>query len=69
MNCKPGDLAVVVDAYNPTNIGSILRILRTHEDQAALLIEPGDHIWTMVATHPQFNAETHSRSTFGQGHR
>ena len=62
MNCKPGDLAVVVDAYNPTNIGSILRILRTHEDQAALLIEPGDHIWTMVATHPQAyeqNGEIH----------
>jgi hypothetical protein len=53
MNCKPGDLAIVVDAHNPCNIGSILRILKSHNDQNALSIEPGDHIWLVQATHPQ----------------
>lgn len=53
MNCKPGDLAVVVEAYNPSNIGSIVRVLRTHPNQSVIAIEPGDHIWTMKATHPQ----------------
>ena len=53
MNCKPGDLAIVVDAHNPCNIGSILRILKSHRNQTSLLIEPGDHIWLVQATHPQ----------------
>ena len=53
MNCKPGDLAIVVDAHNPCNIGSILRVLKTHRNQKSLLIEPGDHIWLVQATHPQ----------------
>jgi hypothetical protein len=53
MNCKPGDLAVVVEAYNPSNIGSIVRVLRSHPNQSVIAIEPGDHIWTMEATHPQ----------------
>jgi len=53
MNCKPGDLAIVVDAYNPCNIGSILKVLKTHRNQRELLVEPGDHIWMVQATHPQ----------------
>ncbi|MFM7800628.1 MAG: hypothetical protein ACKO69_00530 [Limnohabitans sp.] len=53
MNCRPGDLAVVVEAYNPSNIGSIVRVLRSHPNQKVLVTEPGDHIWTMEATHPQ----------------
>jgi hypothetical protein len=53
MNCKPGDLAIVVDAYNPCNIGSILRVIKSHHNQRALSIETGDHIWTVQATHPQ----------------
>ena len=53
MNCKPGDLAIVVAAHNPCNIGSILRVLKSHRNQKSLLIEPGDHIWLVQATHPQ----------------
>lgn len=53
MNCQPGDLAVVVEAYNPNNIGLILRVLHSHPNQKALLIEPGDHIWTAQSHQPQ----------------
>jgi hypothetical protein len=53
MNCQPGDLAIVVEAYNPSNIGSIVRVLRSHPNQSVIAIEPGDHIWSMQATHPQ----------------
>lgn len=53
MNCKPGDLAVVVKAHNPCNIGSILRVLHSHPNQSALITDPTDHIWMIEATHPQ----------------
>jgi len=53
MNCKPGDLAIVVDAYTTCNIGSILKVIKTHRNQRALVVEPGDHIWMVQATHPQ----------------
>ena len=53
MNCQPGDLAVVVEAYNPNNIGLILRVLHSHPNQKALFIEPGDHIWTAQSHQPQ----------------
>ncbi len=52
MNCKKGDLAVVVDAYNPGNIGTILTVIRSHRNQKSLKVEPGDHIWLVSAPRP-----------------
>ena len=48
-NCKPGDLAVIVDAYNPENIGTILKVIKPHWNQRALSKEPGDFLWTAEA--------------------
>jgi dTDP-4-dehydrorhamnose 3,5-epimerase-like enzyme len=49
LNCKPGDLAVVVTAHNPDNIGTILRVIRAHRDQNALVDFKGQHIWLAEA--------------------
>ena len=49
LNCKPGDLAVIVTAYNLENIGTILRVLKTHKNQKAVLADKEDHIWLAVA--------------------
>ena len=37
LNCKPGDLAVVITAHNPENIGTILRVIKKHHNQDALV--------------------------------
>ena len=35
-----GDLAITVEAFNPTNIGSIVRVLHKHQNQSALICSP-----------------------------
>ena len=52
LNCKPGDLAIIIDAYNAVNIGAIVRIIATHKKQNALDKESDDHLWTVIAPHP-----------------
>ena len=52
LNCKPGDLAFVVTAHNPENIGAILRVIRAHRDQNAMVDFKGQHIW--LAEAPRF---------------
>ena len=44
LNCKPGDLAIIIDAYNAVNIGAIVRIIATHKKQTALDKEADDHL-------------------------
>ena len=51
-NCKPGDLAIVVDAYNPANIGTIVRVIRVHPNQGAMCREPEDLLWLAAAPRP-----------------
>ena len=50
-NCRPGDLAITVDAYNPINIGSIVRVLHKHHNQSALSVEADDFLWYVEAAH------------------
>jgi hypothetical protein len=52
LNCKPGDLAVVVTAHNPENIGTIVRVIKKHHDQNALVDFKGSHIWMAEAPRP-----------------
>ena len=44
LNCRPGDLAITIEAFNPTNIGSIVRVLHKHHNQSALSVEPDDFL-------------------------
>jgi hypothetical protein len=50
-NCKPGDLAIVVKAYNACNVGTIVKVLRPNNDQAALYTPGADIIWLAEAAH------------------
>ena len=52
LNCKPGDLAVVITAHNPENIGTILRVIKKHHNQDALVDYKGSHIWLAEAPRP-----------------
>lgn len=52
LNCKPGDLAIIIDAYNAVNIGTIVKIIATHKNQNALDKDADDHLWTVTAPHP-----------------
>jgi len=51
LNCRPGDLAITVEAFNPINIGSIVRVLHKHHNQSALSVEPDDLLWYVEAAH------------------
>ena len=51
LNCRPGDLAITVEAFNPINIGSIVRVLHKHHNQSALSVEPDDFLWYVEAAH------------------
>jgi hypothetical protein len=52
LNCKPGDMAVIITAHNLENIGTILRVLKTHKNQKAVVADKEDHIWLAVAPRP-----------------
>jgi hypothetical protein len=50
--CKPGDLAVVVEAYNACNIGTIVHVIGLYTGQSGLFTPEGDVIWEAQASHP-----------------
>ncbi|MEI6469868.1 MAG: hypothetical protein WCO72_10365 [Betaproteobacteria bacterium] len=52
LNCKPGDLAIVVDAHNVNNIGTIVKVIRKHSNQSAISKQPDDFIWMVEAPRP-----------------
>jgi len=52
LNCKPGDLAIIINAYNSVNIGAIVKVIAAHKNQNALDKEADDHLWTVKAPHP-----------------
>ena len=51
-NCKPGDLAVIVDAYNLENIGTFVKVLKAHKNQFDLVKPEGDVLWLVEASRP-----------------
>jgi len=50
--CTPGDLAIIVYAYNTVNIGTIVKVLAQHPDQLAIESHPDDVLWTCRAAYP-----------------
>ena len=50
LNCRAGDLAVIVDAFTPENIGMFVKVLGKHRNQSACPAE--DVIWLVQATQP-----------------
>ena len=52
LNCQVGDLAIIVEAINPENIGAIVRVIAAHPDQSELWKEPVDFLWTCTSNKP-----------------
>lgn len=44
--CKPGDMAIVIDAQNPDNIGLIVRVLAPHDSEMANFKHDLGPVWT-----------------------
>ena len=51
LNCSAGDLAIAIKAHNPSNIGSIVRVLRKHPNQYIIQDEIGQFIWMVEGSH------------------
>ena len=51
LNCSAGDLAIAIKAHNPSNIGSIVKVLRKHPNQYIIQDEIGQFIWMVEGSH------------------
>ena len=52
MRCKPGDLAVVVNAQFRSNVGNIVRVIAPHDGIGALRFTRDGHVWLVVCHRP-----------------
>ncbi len=50
--CKPGDMAIVIDAQNPDNIGLIVTVMGLHDPEAANFRHDLGPVWTCECAHP-----------------
>jgi hypothetical protein len=51
LNCSAGDLAIAIKTHNPSNIGSIVTVLRKHPNQYIIPDEIGQFIWMVEGSH------------------
>jgi hypothetical protein len=51
LTCSAGDLAIAIKAHNPSNIGSIVKVLRKHPNQYIIPDEIGQFIWMVEGSH------------------
>lgn len=45
MRCKPGDMAVVLDAFNKCNVGKIVAVVEPHSKTGDLVLPLKEHVW------------------------
>ena len=50
--CKPGDLAVVIQAQNKGNLGRIVKVLALHDRTGPLVYGAGITVWMTESTAP-----------------
>jgi hypothetical protein len=51
MRCKPGDLAIVIDAYNTSNLGMIVRVVGPQDMNSDLVIHDTSGVWIIESHH------------------
>jgi len=51
LNSSAGDLAIAIKAHNPSNIGSIVKVLPKHPNQYIIPDEIGQFIWMVEGSH------------------
>ena len=52
LNCRPGDLAVVIDAATLTNLGRIVKVIGAHHGQDELRYAASRNAWLVECSHP-----------------
>jgi hypothetical protein len=52
IRCKPGDLAVVINAKNRCNLGHIVRIIAPHDDSGDIVLWDDSNVWLVEAASP-----------------
>lgn len=52
LRCRPGDLAVVVFAENPQNVGLIVRVLKAHCGRGRLALKGKGPLWSVACAQP-----------------
>ena len=52
LNCKLGDLAIIIEAFNPVNIGAVVKVIGKHRNQRVLCAASEEFIWLIEAPHP-----------------
>jgi hypothetical protein len=52
MKCKPGDLAVVVNAQCACNIGFIVQVLAPHDGTGGIAFVGQGHVWLVKCHRP-----------------
>ncbi len=45
LNCKPGDLAIIVSADHERNIGQIVEVIETHDGRTPFQLPWNGHVW------------------------
>ena len=45
MRCRPGDMAVIVDAFHKCNIGKIVTVIGLHSGAGDLVMKPKGPVW------------------------
>lgn len=50
--CKPGDLAIVIQAQNPGNVGLIVRVVGLHDAESANFRQELGPVWQCECAHP-----------------
>ncbi len=51
LNCSAGDLAIAIKAHNPSNIGSIVKVIRKHPNHYIIHDAIGQFIWMVEGSH------------------
>ena len=52
LKCRPGDLAIIIEAFNSVNIGAIVKVISKHRNQRVIHASSDDFIWLVEAPHP-----------------
>ena len=52
MRCKVGDLAIVVDAQLPSNLGNIVRVVAPHDGKGELVFDNEGPVWIVECQQP-----------------
>ena len=52
MRCRPGDMAVIVDAFNKCNIGKIVTVIELHDGSGELALKLKEPVWLIRCSVP-----------------